>query len=91
MARSMISSSDSVRPRRVSLAVGQACAIDVEPTVKARMLRELAAWYRTLAARAANPVIWEWRLITADGLGPAASMPNQRLMRASAVCEPAQS
>jgi hypothetical protein len=37
------------------------------------MLRELAAWYRVLAVRAANPVIWESRLLTADDLDAEAS------------------
>jgi len=31
-------------------------------------LRELAAWYRTFAERAGNPVIWEARLQTAEDL-----------------------
>jgi hypothetical protein len=42
--------------------------MDVEPSVKARMLRELAAWYRESAERAGNPVIWESRLLTAADL-----------------------
>lgn len=54
--------------RRVSESVEQICAADVEPPVKARMLRELAAWYRDFAGRAANPAIWESRLFTADHL-----------------------
>jgi len=58
---------------RVSLAVDDLCAIDVEPSVKARILRELATWYRELAARAANPVIWESRLLTAEDLDVEAS------------------
>jgi len=33
-----------------------------------RQLRELAAWYRELAERAGNPVIWHGRLTTAEGL-----------------------
>jgi hypothetical protein len=37
------------------------------------MLRELAAWYRAFAVRAANPVIWESRLLTADDLNAEAS------------------
>jgi hypothetical protein len=37
------------------------------------MLRELAAWYRGFAARAANPVIWESRLLTAEDLDAEAS------------------
>jgi hypothetical protein len=53
---------------RVSLVVGQICEAEVPPTVKARMLRELAAWYRTFATRAGNPVIWESRLLTAEEL-----------------------
>jgi hypothetical protein len=31
-------------------------------------LRELASWYRQLAERAGNPVIWEARLRTAEDL-----------------------
>jgi hypothetical protein len=58
MARSTISTSESDRPRRVSVGVEQTRLTDAEPSAKARMLRELAAWYRSLAARAANPVIW---------------------------------
>lgn len=60
----MVDSSDTAYSRRVSLAV----EADVEPRVKARKLRELAAWYRALATRAANPAIWEARLLTADDL-----------------------
>lgn len=68
----MTQSLESTRLRQVSLAVGDICAINIEPSVKARMLRELAAWYRDLAERAANPVIWESRLLTADDLDAAA-------------------
>ena len=53
---------------RISLAVGQMCEAEVAPAVKAQMLRELASWYRTFAARAGNPVIWESRLLTAEDL-----------------------
>jgi hypothetical protein len=53
---------------RASLAVGEICAAEVAPAVKAQMLRELAAWYLTFATRAANPVIWESRLLTAEDL-----------------------
>ena len=31
-------------------------------------LRELEAWYRSFAEKAANPVIWEARLHTAEDL-----------------------
>jgi hypothetical protein len=51
----MTQSLGSPRLRHVSLAVGDMSAINIEPSVKARMLRELAAWYRDLAERAANP------------------------------------
>jgi hypothetical protein len=68
MRRTLISICDNSRQTRLSVAVEQACTIDAEPLVKARRLRELAAWYRALAARAANPVIWESRLLTADHL-----------------------
>ena len=33
-----------------------------------RELRRLAAWYRTFADRAGNPIIWEARLTTAQEL-----------------------
>ncbi len=67
MARSMVSTSGSWQGH-FSPTVAQVCAIDAEPSAKARMLRELAAWYRAFAARAANPVIWESRLLTAEEL-----------------------
>jgi hypothetical protein len=35
---------------------------------KQRKLRALAAWYREIAERAGNPVIWEARLRTAKEL-----------------------
>ena len=54
--------------RHVSQAASQVCATDVEPLVKARMLRELAAWHRASAQRAGNPAIWEARLLTAEDL-----------------------
>jgi len=63
----------------VSLAVGDLCALDIEPSVKARMLRELAVWYRALAERAANSVIWESRLLTAEDLDAEASRIERRL------------
>lgn len=74
----MTQSLGSARPGHVSLAVGEMCAINIEPSVKARMLRELAAWYRALAERAANPVIWASRLLTAEDLDAAASGIEQR-------------
>jgi hypothetical protein len=74
----MTQSLGSARLGHVSLAVGEMCAINIEPSVKARMLRELAAWYRALAERAANPVIWESRLLTAEDLDAAASGIEQR-------------
>ncbi len=72
MARSMVSTSGA-RQGHFSPAVEQVCATDGEPTVKARTLRELAAWYRAFAARAANPAIWESRLLTAEELDAEAS------------------
>jgi hypothetical protein len=54
--------------RRVSLTASQICTLDAEPPIKARMLRELAAWYRETAQRAGSPVIWEARLLTAEDL-----------------------
>jgi hypothetical protein len=68
MARFMVSTSKSDRPRPVYVSDAQAHLADAEPMVKAQTLRELAAWYRTFAARAGNPVIWESRLLTADDL-----------------------
>ena len=55
------------------MGVARAHLADAEPTVKAQMLRELAAWYRAFAARAGNPVIWESRLLTAEDLEAEAS------------------
>ena len=79
MNRSMVSTSRSDRPRHVNVGVAQAHPADAEPTVKAQMLRELAAWYRAFAARAGNPVIWESRLLTAEDLEAEASRidPNE--------------
>ena len=79
----MTRSGGSARLGGVSLAVGQIYALDVEPTVKARMLRELAVWYRALAEQAANPVIWESRLLTAKDLDAAAGELEQE--RAAAL------
>ena len=62
----------------VSLAVAAMCDTDAESSAKARTLRELAAWYRTLALRAGNPVIWECRLLTAADLDAEASRIEQR-------------
>jgi chaperonin cofactor prefoldin len=41
-------------------------------------LRELAAWYRSFAERAGNPVIWEARLQTAEDLEAEAERIEQR-------------
>jgi hypothetical protein len=68
----------SRRLGRVSLAVADICARSIEPSVKARMLRELAVWYRAFAARTANPVIWEARLLTAEDLDAEASRIEQQ-------------
>jgi len=68
MARSTIPTSEGDPPRRVSVVLEQVRASDAEPAVQARMLRQLAAWYRALAARAGNPAIWERRLLTAEDL-----------------------
>jgi hypothetical protein len=73
MSRSMVSTSRNDRPRRVNVGVEPAHLADAEPLARARMLRELAAWYRAFAVRAANPVIWESRLLTADDLNAEAS------------------
>jgi hypothetical protein len=68
MSPSMASTSRNDRPRRVNLGVEPAHLADAEPLARARMLRELAAWYQAFAGRAANPAIWESRLLTAADL-----------------------
>jgi hypothetical protein len=68
MVRSTATTPESTHRHRVSEAVEQVRATDAEPSVKGRMLRELAAWYRAFAAQAANPAIWESRLFTAEYL-----------------------
>jgi hypothetical protein len=78
MQKNIIRTDASRRLGLVSLAVGDICALNIEPSVKARMLRELAAWYRAFAARAANPVIWESRLLTAEDLEAEASRIEQQ-------------
>jgi hypothetical protein len=57
---------------------GQMWAIEVEPEIKARKLRELAMWYRAFAERAGNPAIWEARLRTAEDLDAEAKWIEQR-------------
>ena len=69
---------ESNRLGRVSLAVGDLRAIDVEASVKARMLRELAMWYRAFAERTGNPAVWEARLRAAEDLDAEASRVGQR-------------
>jgi hypothetical protein len=44
-------------------------------------LRKLASWYRGFAERAANPVIWELRLKTAEALEREASRLEDRRRR----------
>ena len=73
MARSMVPTSEHDHQNRVKIGVEPAHLADAEPAAKARMLRELAVWYRALAERAGNPVIWESRLLTADDLETEAS------------------
>jgi len=75
---------EGARLSHVSLAVGQIYEMDVDPLIKARMLRELAAWYRTWAARADNPVIWDARLLTSADLDGEAS----RIEQATGVGRP---
>jgi hypothetical protein len=82
--RTLSQANKSSRLGRVSLAVADLCAIDVEASVKAQMLRELAGWYRTLAECAGNPVIWESRLLTAVDLDAEAS----RIEQATGLCRP---
>ncbi len=43
-----------------------------------RKLRELAAWYREFAEKAANPSIWEARLLMAEDLEREAARAEQR-------------
>jgi hypothetical protein len=77
MQKNISQTAGSRRLGLVSLAVGDLCALNIEPSVKARMLRELAAWYRAFATRPANPVIWESRLLTAEDLEAEASRIEQ--------------
>jgi hypothetical protein len=56
----------------------QMWAIEVEPEIKVRKLRELAMWYRAFAERAGNPAIWEARLRTAKELEAEANWIEQR-------------
>ena len=68
MARSAVSSSDGAARKLLSPTLAHPCEMVAEPTVRARKLRDLAAWYRACAERAANPAIWEARLLMADQL-----------------------
>ena len=68
MAPIIVAMSDSTRPGHLSEAVQEICGADEEPAVKAQLLRELAAWYRAFATQAANPAIWDSRLLTAEHL-----------------------
>jgi hypothetical protein len=43
-----------------------------------REMRELAAWYRAFAEKAANPAIWEARLQTAEDLDQEADRIERR-------------
>ena len=63
---------------RISLTVDQVHEAEIAPAVKAPMLRELAAWYRTFATRAGNPVVWESRLRTAEDLDAQAGRLEQK-------------
>ena len=73
MARSLIPTSENDHQKRVNVGIEPAHLADAEPAAKAQMLRELAVWYRALAERTGNPVIWESRLLTADDLETEAS------------------
>lgn len=73
MTRATTSTSDNFQPRLPCAVLAWVYAPDAEPSVNARMLRDLAVWYRALAARAGNPVIWEARLLTAYDLDAEAS------------------
>jgi hypothetical protein len=50
-------------------------------------LRELAAWYRSFAEKAANPVIWEARLKTAEDLDREAESIDRRHLAIEAAQE----
>ena len=63
---------------RSMVFVAQICETDAEAPVKAKKLRELAAWYRAFAERAGNPVIWEGRLLAAKELDAEASRIESR-------------
>lgn len=84
MARSAVSSSDDAPLKFLSPTLAHACEMGAEPAVKVRRLRDLAAWYRACAERAANPAIWEARLLVAEHLEAEASrlgpnkMPTER-------------
>jgi hypothetical protein len=67
MTRSLISTSS----RHVNLGVAQAHPADAEPTVKAQLLRELAAW--PCPRGQGIPSYGRARLLTADDLEAEAS------------------
>lgn len=73
MMRATTSTSENFQPRLACAVLARVYAPDVVPSRKARMLRDLATWYRALAARAGSPVIWEARLLTAHDLDAEAS------------------
>ena len=68
MARSAASRSDGAARKLLNPTLAHACEMVAEPTVRARKLRDLAAWYRACAERTDNPAIWEARLLMADQL-----------------------
>lgn len=57
-------------PREEMMALNSESEARREPNnhQEPRRLRELAAWYRSFAERAGNPVVWEMRLRTAAEL-----------------------
>ena len=81
MVRSAIPSSNGTLLKFLSPTLSHACEMDAEPTVKARRLRDLAAWYRACAERTANPAIWEARMLVADHLEAEASRIDPNRMR----------
>jgi hypothetical protein len=78
MTRSLTSNPAGVGSQRSHPGTARGYAVDIDPMENARRLRELAAWYRALAERAANPAIWEMRLLTAEDLDAEADRIDSR-------------
>jgi hypothetical protein len=63
MAQSVVPSYDGAPLRLLSPSLARVCDIDVEPAVKGRMLRDLAALFRIFGAQAGNPAIRKSRSV----------------------------